>query len=78
MLYLHGLSTGDFGRALRDLLGEDASGLSTSSIARLTEQWQADHAVKAGRKLTLWRWSKTDPPAGVAAGAAEARPEGGP
>ena len=28
ILYLHGLSTGDFGPALRDLLGEDASGLS--------------------------------------------------
>jgi putative transposase len=30
ILYLHGLSTGDFGPALRDLLGEDASGLSSS------------------------------------------------
>ena len=30
ILYLHGLSTGDFGPALRDLLGEDASGLSAS------------------------------------------------
>ena len=29
ILYLHGLSTGDFGPALRDLLGEDASGLSS-------------------------------------------------
>jgi hypothetical protein len=29
---------------LRDLLGEDASGLSASSIQRLTEQWQAEHA----------------------------------
>ena len=36
ILYLHGLSTGDFGPALRDLLGEDASGLSPSSIQRLT------------------------------------------
>jgi putative transposase len=41
ILYLHGLSTGDFGPALRDLLGEDASGLSSSSIQRLTEGWQA-------------------------------------
>jgi putative transposase len=30
VLYLHGLSTDDFGAALRDLLGEDASGLSAS------------------------------------------------
>jgi transposase-like protein len=45
VLYLHGLSTGDFGPALRDLLGEDASGLSSSSIQRLTEAWQAEHAA---------------------------------
>ena len=38
VLYLRGLSTGDFQPALRDLLGEDASGLSASSIQRLTEQ----------------------------------------
>src|SRR5215472_14217478 len=42
ILYLHGLSTGDFGPALKDLLGEDASGLSASSIQRLTEAWQAE------------------------------------
>ena len=33
VLYLRGLSTGDFGPALRDLLGEEASGLSSSSIS---------------------------------------------
>ena len=32
VLCLHGLSTGDFAPALRDLLGEDALGLSSSSI----------------------------------------------
>jgi putative transposase len=42
ILYLRGLSTGDFAPALRDLLGEDASGLSASSIQRLTETWQAE------------------------------------
>jgi hypothetical protein len=31
ILYLRGLSTGDFGTALRDLLGEDAAGLSANS-----------------------------------------------
>jgi transposase-like protein len=51
ILYLHGLSTGDFGPALRDLLGEDASGLSASSIQRLTESWQAEH--EAFRKQEL-------------------------
>ena len=51
ILYLHGLSTGDFGPALRDLLGEDASGLSSSSIQRLTEAWQAEHAAFRTREL---------------------------
>jgi putative transposase len=36
ILYLRGLSTGDFRPALEALLGEDASGLSATNIARLT------------------------------------------
>jgi putative transposase len=51
ILYLRGLSTGDFAPALRDLLGEDASGLSASSIQRLSEQWRADHAAFGQRSL---------------------------
>jgi len=35
ILYLRGLSTGDFRPALEDLLGEEASGLSPSTISRL-------------------------------------------
>ena len=57
ILYLHGLSTGDFRPALRDLLGEDASGLSSSSIQRLTEQWQAEHAAFATRELRFHRYA---------------------
>jgi putative transposase len=57
ILYLHGLSTGDFGPALRDLLGEDASGLSSSSIQRLTEQWQAEHAAFGTRELRFHRYA---------------------
>jgi transposase-like protein len=57
ILYLRGLSTGDFRPALRDLLGEDASGLSASSIQRLTEQWQADHAAFRGRSLRFHRYA---------------------
>ncbi|MBA3808926.1 MAG: IS256 family transposase [Solirubrobacterales bacterium] len=56
ILYLHGLSTGDFGPALRGLLGEDASGLSASSIQRLTEQWQAEHATFCERSLRFHRY----------------------
>ncbi|MGO9974935.1 MAG: IS256 family transposase, partial [Solirubrobacteraceae bacterium] len=57
ILYLHGLSTGDFAPALRDLLGEDASGLSPSSIQRLTEAWQAEHAEFRKRELRFHRYA---------------------
>jgi putative transposase len=57
VLYLHGLSTGDFGPALRDLLGEDASGLSASSIQRLTESWQDEHAQFRRRELRFHRYA---------------------
>jgi len=57
VLYLRGLSTGDFAPALRDLLGEDASGLSPSSIQRLTEQWQTDHAAFRARSLRFHRYA---------------------
>jgi transposase-like protein len=57
ILYLRGLSTGDFGPALRDLLGEDASGLSPSSIQRLTERWQAEHAMFRQRGLRFHRYA---------------------
>jgi putative transposase len=39
LLYLHGLSSGDFASALEQFLGTGA-GLSASSITRLTTQWQ--------------------------------------
>jgi putative transposase len=57
ILYLYGLSTGDFGPALRDLLGEDASGLSSSSIQRLTEAWQAEQAAFRTRELRFHRYA---------------------
>ncbi len=57
VLYLHGLSTGDFVPALRDLLGEDASGLSASSIQRLTEAWQAEHEAFCKRELCFHRYA---------------------
>jgi hypothetical protein len=40
LLYLHGLSTGDFVPALGQFLGS-AAGLSAAVITRLTEQWKA-------------------------------------
>ena len=50
ILYLKGVSTGDFEEALSALLGKDAGGLSASTIARLKEAWSEEHA----------RWSKRD------------------
>ena len=52
MLNLGGLSTGDFEPALRELLGEEAVGLSASSISRLTEQWRQYYEVSDGGGLT--------------------------
>ncbi|MDQ3507838.1 MAG: IS256 family transposase [Actinomycetota bacterium] len=41
LLYLHGLSTGDFAPALREFFGS-GSGLSAKSVQRLTESWQQE------------------------------------
>jgi len=43
ILYLRGLSTGDFKPALEQLLGEDAAGLSPTTIARLCKEWEEHH-----------------------------------
>jgi putative transposase len=51
VLYLRGLSTGDFAPALKSLLGEDASGLSATTIARLTNEWEAEHEQFKKRSL---------------------------
>ena len=51
LLYLHGLSTGDFGPALEQFLGS-AAGLSAATITRLTAQWQDDANAFAKRSLT--------------------------
>jgi putative transposase len=51
VLYLRGLSTGDFRPALEQLLGEDASGLSSSTISRLCKDWEAEHARFRERSL---------------------------
>jgi len=50
LLYLHGLSTGDFVPALQQFLGSDA-GLSASTITRLTSQWQEEAAAFNTRSL---------------------------
>ena len=51
LLYLHGLSTGDFVPALAQFLGSGA-GLSAPVITRLTETWKAEAAAFAARDLS--------------------------
>jgi transposase-like protein len=50
ILYLKGISTGDFEEALAALLGKDAGGLSASTIGRLKDAWSEEHV----------RWSRRD------------------
>jgi len=51
ILYLRGLSTGDFAPALGEFFGTEA-GLSASSINRLTEAWQVEHEKWSNRDLS--------------------------
>ena len=56
ILYLKGISTGDFTEALAALLGKDAPGLSGSSIARLKEVWLDEHEHWRKRDLSAKRY----------------------
>ena len=50
LLYLHGLSSLDFGPALEQFLGSD-QGLSAATITRLTTQWQDEARAFQARSL---------------------------
>ena len=50
LLYLHGLSSSDFGPALTQFLGS-AQGLSPATITRLTKDWQDEAAAFNTRSL---------------------------
>ena len=50
LLYLHGLSSSDFGPALNQFLGSD-QGLSPATITRMTAQWQDEAAAFGSRSL---------------------------
>jgi transposase-like protein len=50
LLYLHGLSSGDFTDALSEFVGS-AAGLSASVITRLTKAWQDEHRAFEARSL---------------------------
>jgi transposase-like protein len=51
VLYLRGLSTGDFSEALEAILGSEAAGFSATTITRLLKVWQEEY--QAWRKRSL-------------------------
>ena len=56
VLYLKGISTGDFTEALAAILGEKASGLSATNIVRLKAGWEADYKAWSQRDLSQKRY----------------------
>ena len=52
VLYLRGVSAGDFQEGLAALLGKDAPNLSPAVISRLTAEWQADYDAWQKRDLS--------------------------
>jgi len=56
VLYLRGVSTGDFQEAFAALLGKDAPNLSPAVISRLTADWQADYDAWQKRDLSARRY----------------------
>jgi putative transposase len=56
ILYLRGVSMGDFGEALAALLGRDAPNLSPSVIARLRGEWETDYSRWQRRDLSARRY----------------------
>jgi transposase-like protein len=57
ILYLRGLSTGDFKPALEQLLGEDAAGLSATTISRMCKEWEEHHDRFRKRHLGFTRYA---------------------
>jgi hypothetical protein len=56
VLYLRGISTGDFQEALTALLGKDAPNLSPAVISRLTAEWQGEYERWQNRDLSARRY----------------------
>jgi putative transposase len=56
VLYLRGVSMGDFQEALGALLGKEAPNLSPSAVARLRGEWEADYTRWRRRDLSARRY----------------------
>jgi len=57
VLYLRGISTGDFQEALAAILGQDAPNLSPNVISRLTGEWQQEYDRWQRRDLSARRYA---------------------
>jgi transposase-like protein len=55
-LYLHGLASGDFELALRELLGDGAP-LSASSLQRLKQKWEVEYEQWKGTAIEEKDWA---------------------
>jgi transposase-like protein len=56
ILYLKGISTGDFSEALAALLGNDAPGLSPTAVGRLKDGWRGEYEAWQKRDLSAKRY----------------------
>jgi len=56
VLYLKGISTGDFAQVLESILGKNASGLSATNIVRLKKLWEEEYHQWTSRDLSHKRY----------------------
>ena len=56
VLYLKGVSSGDFSQALAAILGEQAPGLSATNVVRLKEVWEKEYQAWTQRDLSAKRY----------------------
>lgn len=56
VLYLKGVSTGDFTDALSAILGDNAKGLSANTVVRLKRQWEDEYRQWTKRSLKSKRY----------------------
>jgi transposase-like protein len=55
-MYLYGISTNDMGEAMEALLGPSGRGVSASTVSRMTQWWQEEHAQWNKRSLAKKRY----------------------
>lgn len=56
VLYLKGVSTGDFSEALEAILGPKATGLSAANVVRLKDGWSKEYEAWSARSLSNKRY----------------------